>query len=46
MKSILLSLVALALTGCANLSEVRFGWDFTKNSLTVSMPLAKPTSSK
>jgi hypothetical protein len=39
-------LLALALTGCANLSEVRFGWDIKNNSLTVSMPLAKPTSSK
>lgn len=42
----LLVLLALALTGCANLSEVRFGWDFKNNSLTVSMPLAKPTSTK
>jgi hypothetical protein len=39
-------LLALALTSCANLSEVRFGYDFTNKSLTVSMPLAKPTSSK
>jgi hypothetical protein len=41
-----LILAAFALTGCANLSEVRLGWDFKNNSLTVSMPLAKPTSSK
>jgi hypothetical protein len=41
-----LILAAFALTGCANLSEVRFGYDFTNKSLTVSMPLAKPTSSK
>lgn len=41
-----LILAAFALTGCANLSEVRFGWDFKNNSLTVSVPLAKPTSSK
>lgn len=38
--------IALSLTGCANLSEVRFGYDFTNKSLTVSVPLAKPTSSK
>jgi len=42
----LLLIAAVALTGCSNLSEVRFGWDFKNNSLTVSMPLAKPTSSK
>ena len=41
-----LVLLALALTGCSSLSEVRFGWDYKNNSLTVSMPLAKPTSSK
>jgi len=41
-----LILAAFALTGCATLSEVRLGWDFKNNSLTVSMPLAKPTSSK
>jgi hypothetical protein len=39
-------LLALALTGCANLSEVRFGWDYAKNTLHVSVPLQKPTSSK
>jgi len=39
-------LLALALTGCANFSEVRFGWDFAKNTLHVSVPLQKPTSSK
>jgi len=43
---LLLILAALTLTGCANLSEVRFGWDIKNNSLTVSMPLAKPTSTK
>ena len=42
----LLVLFALALTGCANLSEVRFGWDYAKNTLHVSVPLQKPTSSK
>jgi hypothetical protein len=41
-----LALLALTLTGCANLSEVRFGWDFAKNTLHVSVPLQKPTSSK
>lgn len=42
----LFALLALAVTGCANLSEVRFGWDFTRNTMTVSVPLSKPTSSK
>jgi hypothetical protein len=37
---------AVALTGCSNLSEVRLGWDFAKNTLHVSVPLQKPTSSK
>ena len=41
-----LILAAVALTGCSNLSEVRFGWDFANNSLHVSVPLQKPTSSK
>jgi hypothetical protein len=41
-----LILAVLTMTGCANLSEVRLGWDFKNNSLTVSVPLAKPTSSK
>ena len=41
-----LIIAALALTGCANLSEVRLGWDIKNNSLTVSVPLAKPTSTK
>jgi hypothetical protein len=41
-----LIIAALTLTGCANFSEVRFGYDFTNKSLTVSMPLAKPTSTK
>jgi hypothetical protein len=42
----LLLIAAVALTGCSNLSEVRFGWDFAKNTLHVSVPLQKPTSSK
>jgi hypothetical protein len=41
-----LIIAAFALTGCANLSEVRFGWDYAKNTLHVSVPLQKPTSSK
>jgi hypothetical protein len=43
---LLLVLAAAALTGCSNLAEVRFGWDFAKNTLHVSVPLQKPTSSK
>jgi hypothetical protein len=43
---LLLILAGLTMTGCANLSEVRFGWDFAKNTLHVSVPLQKPTSSK
>jgi hypothetical protein len=41
-----LIIAALTLTGCANLSEIRLGWDFAKNTLHVSVPLQKPTSSK
>jgi hypothetical protein len=41
-----LIIAVLTLTGCANLSEIRLGWDFAKNTLHVSVPLQKPTSSK
>jgi hypothetical protein len=43
---LLLILAGLTMTGCANFSEVRLGWDFAKNTLHVSVPLQKPTSSK
>jgi len=41
-----LILAAFALTGCANLSEVRLGWEFDQYTLQVSVPLQKPSSSK
>lgn len=37
---------SLLLTGCANLSEVRFGWDFKNNMMTVSVPLSKTLKDK
>ena len=46
MKTASLAIAALLLAGCANLSEVRFGWDFTKNTMTVSVPLSKTLKDK